>query len=346
MRPGKELSQAEGGNYHMGNLRLLLSLSTLLLFASLGGSPDLLGQGNRPYLLRVNVDWVTIPFWAHDRLGRPVEHFCREDLLLLEDGEPQAISTLETKRVPLTMAVLLDCSESMGKHARAMKAAIHLLEDNIEGADHIAVLSISNNPRLLLDFTGDFEQIRHALDDSLIKLEGASNISDTIFWASHLLSARPPEERKVIFLISDGNGNRGDDTRALKSLKSSGTMLLGTSIGHTSHLFGGAESLHRMIRDSGGRIMGWSADREINAANFRKEFRIARSQFQIGYVPLKKRRDGKWRQIELLLAPNSPDVPRGITISAPSGYPSPQPVGLALSSDFFLIRSNPQKPED
>jgi VWFA-related protein len=215
----------------MGNFRLLLSLLTILLFASFGDSPELLGQGNLPYLLRVDVDWVTIPFWAHDRLGHPVEHFGREDLLLLEDGEPQAISTLEMKRVPLTMAVLVDCSESMGPHAYATNAAIRLLEDNIEEADHIAVLSFSSNPRLLLDFTGDVERIHRTLKDSARKLEGATNINDTIFLASRLLAARTPEERKIIFLISDGKGNRGDDVRALKSLKASGAMLMGAKIG-------------------------------------------------------------------------------------------------------------------
>lgn len=331
---------------HMGNSRLLLSLSTILLIASLGGSPGLLGQGNLPYLLRVDVDWVTIPFWAHDRLGRPVGHFCREDLLLLEDGQPQAISTLEMTRVPLTMTVLLDCSESLGTHARAMNAAIRLLEENIEEADHIAVLSISNNPRLLLDFTSNFSIIRRTLEDSSRKFDGASNINDTIFWAAHLLAARPPEERKIIFLISDGKGNRGDGTRALMALKSSGAMLMGTSIGLTSRLFGGVESLHRMIRDSGGQIIGWVSDREVNAVNFRKEFGIARSQFQIGYVPLNKRRDGKWRQIELLLAPGSPDLPRGITINAPPGYPSARRDGRARGSAFFLVYTIPQKPDD
>ncbi len=330
----------------MGNFRLPLSLSAILLLSSFEGSSELLGQANLPYSLRVDVNWVTIPFWAHDRLGRPIEHFCREDLLLLEDGQPQAISALEMTRVPLTMAVLLDCSESMVAHARAMHAAIRLTLDNIEETDHIAVLTISTSPRLLLDFTGDFARIRRALEDSSRKLEGASNINDTIFLASQLLAARPPEEHKIIFLISDGKGNRGDGVRAMRALKSSGAMLMGTSIGLTSRLFGGVESLHRMIRDSGGQIIGWVSNREDNAANFRQEFRIARSQFQLGYVPLNKTRDGKWRQIELLLAPNSPQLNRGIIISAPTGYPAPRPSSLAAGSAFFLIRDDPQKPED
>lgn len=326
--------------------QLLASLLFILLISSPRGSPGLLGQGSFPYLLRVDVDWVTIPFWAHDRLGRPIEHFRREDLLLFEDGQLQAISALERTRVPLTMAVLLDRSESMTGHTREMNAAIHLLEEYIEKSDQVAVLSISNNPQLILDFTGDFSRIRRVLEDSSRVLEGASNINDTISLASNLLAARPPEERKVIFLISDGKGNRGDGTRALKTLKSSRATLMGTSIGLTSHLFGGVESLHRMIRDSGGQIIGWVSDRELNAANYRKEFGIARSQFQIGYVPLNKRRDGKWRQIELLLDPGSPDLPRGITINAPPGYSSARNDGPARGSAFFLVHTNPQKPDD
>jgi Ca-activated chloride channel family protein len=325
----------------MGKNRSLVMLAGLGILLQLG-TARLLGQRIPPYFLQVDVDWITVSFGAFGWHGRPVENLHKEDLILLEDGQVQVISAFERVPVPLTMVVLLDSSESMKNHAREERAACHLLSSKLEKVDHVAVLGFSDNPQLILDFTSDLPAIHRVLEEFPLEFRGASNINDSIFFASRLLSARPPEERKIIFLISDGQGNRGDNFRAETVLQSVRASLMGFSIGMTSQLFGGVESLHRMIRNSGGRMVGLTPDKNLNAANLSREFWIARGQYQLSFASSNPKRDGKFRQLELMLDARSPRFSLGIYIEAPHGYLAAQSGAPSLDSPAILISTKPE----
>jgi VWFA-related protein len=272
------------------------------------------------FQLRLEVNLVTIPFTATDSHHRLVADLNREDLSFFEEDVQLPIQSLEFNPQPLGIVVLLDQSESMEAHAAQLQSATRVLEKLLHPGDQVAIVRFSGLPELVQPFTSDPVVLHRAFQRAGEQFAGPTNINDSLYFASRLTRSLPAETRKVFFLISDGQGNQGDEERAWQEFQKSHAILLGLAVGNTSHQFGGVEILHRMVRETGGSIASFARGLTRSLEEVSRQFHRVRSRYLLGFSPGSPRGEGQFRRLRLEVASSSPLQSRGICFNVPSGY--------------------------
>jgi Ca-activated chloride channel homolog len=277
--------------------------------------------------LKVDVDYITLSLSAKDKNRRYVDNLKKEDLELFEDEVSQQITHFDLEPMPLSLVVLLDVSESTGPFFREIETTARILSDLLEPQDEATVIAFSDLPSTLQEFTSNKGKLLNALERDRREFSGATNINDSVYLAAKKLSSVNSNKRRLILLISDGKGNRGEAERAVGELKTSEATVLGVGLGLTSKLYRGAVTLSRLAKETGGNLLFYSRD-----SDFKKSLRAAlqqvRSQYSIGYVSSNKKRDGRFRRLKVEISRNSPLVSNGVIIQIPSGYFAPSDSAL------------------
>jgi Ca-activated chloride channel homolog len=175
-----------------GVMRIILTLLGVLLVLS-------------PVALRAQSDknLVSVPVSVSDREGRYLTGLKKDDFTILEDGKEQKISFFATEDEPVSIALLLDTSEStkavLDQIREAAKDFIELLNKN----DQCLVATFDSEVKVLEPFTSD----REALKKSLDKIRTDEREGTVVFSAvdkiarEHFVRA---QGRKVIVILSDG----------------------------------------------------------------------------------------------------------------------------------------------
>ncbi|PYV88411.1 MAG: hypothetical protein DMG05_15655 [Acidobacteria bacterium] len=313
-------------NWSLEGHSLLLSLVFLLSAVSWG--LDALAQSETNFALsshglKVDVDLVTLSFSVKDKNKRYVENLRKEDVVLLEDEISQEIAFFEFEPTPLSLVVLVDVSESTGPFAKQIETTSRIVSDLLNPQDEAAVIAFSTVPSLLQEFTHSRNRVLTGLERACQKFSGATNINDSIYLASRKLNSAETNHRRVILLISDGVGNRGERERALKELRTSGATLIGIGLGLTSRLFRGAVGLSQWVKETGGNLLLYSVKPDLKK-ELKATLEQIRSQYAIGYVSNNKNKDGRFRRLRVEISRNSPLAPIYVVIQNPEGYFAPQ----------------------
>jgi Ca-activated chloride channel family protein len=313
-------------------------LLILLLFFT--GVPAIAQKDSLPLFssttLRVDVDLVNVAFNVFDKNQRQVENLQKGDLDLYEDEVRQEISLFGQESTSLSVIVLMDTSESLAPFIKQVESLNRLLPSVFEPGDEVAVITFSDSPIMLLDFTEDKTKVRTALEHQLllspkvplrnasdsIFIGGSTNINDSVYIASKKLEMSGSEKRKMIVLLSDGQGNRGDSVRAYDELRVSGATLMSIGLGLTSKFRRSPMLVNRWIKDTGGALLLYSPEPELRE-NLQSVFRKVRSRYGIAYSPSNKKKDGQYRRIRMEVSKNSPYALRNLTIRGPQGYFAP-----------------------
>ena len=306
-----------------GSLSLLLGVTAILLglVADVAAQSDL--RWDLPnQTLQVNVNLVTFNFRATDKHWQNVGGLKKEDVIVYEDEVRQEIISFETEPVPVSLAVLVDASDSTRPFSKQIETTSHVLLDLLGEQDEAAVIAFSNFPDLLQEFTHDKGAVRSALHRANNFLSGATNISDSIYLAARKLSAIPSWKRKVILLISDGKGNRGDRERAFGQLKASQATLLGIGVGLTAKPYRASLLIAQWARETGGNCLFYSPEMELRR-KLQDALDTVRCQYAAAYVPSNRRRDGSFRRLRVEISQESPIASKKVSLQGPDGYYAP-----------------------
>jgi len=109
--------------------------------------------------LKVNVDLVTLSFSVKDKSRRYVRDLTREDVILLEDDVSQDIVFFDCQKVPLSLVVLVDVSESTEPYSNEIKTISRAIADLLHAEDEAAVIAFSDVPMLLQEFTDNRDSL-------------------------------------------------------------------------------------------------------------------------------------------------------------------------------------------
>ena len=156
----------------------------------------------RPYL-RVGLTVTVV-----DRQGKPARGLTQADFRVLEDGDEFALADFglegERRDRPLSVAVLLDFSYSMGGQVKKVREAAQALLSSLRPGDEIMVAKFNDELTVLQDFTGDPGDPARTL-----KKVGAAFGGTAIFRSIEktLRDLRVRAGRKVILVVSDGLDN-------------------------------------------------------------------------------------------------------------------------------------------
>ena len=117
----------------------------------------------------VDRGWIRVGLTATvtDRAGRPVTGLGRDDFVVTENDKPIDLSDFGPEEGrsdrPLSVAVLLDLSGSMGSQIKDVEKAARALLSGLRAGDEIMVAKFNDQLTVLQPFTGDPRDLDRSL---------------------------------------------------------------------------------------------------------------------------------------------------------------------------------------
>ena len=158
---------------------------------------------------RSSVELTSITATVLDGEGRLVTDLPLDAFEVYEDGELQRVTHFTRDRVPISLGVLLDISDSMfGRRIADARVAVErFLTGLIEPADEFSILAFNHAPRLVTGWTRGRAEVHEMLEG--LRPSGGTAAYDAIVAALPLFEARG-NQRAALLLISDGADTASD----------------------------------------------------------------------------------------------------------------------------------------
>jgi len=170
--------------------------------------------GRQTRVFRGGVELVTTPVTVTDSEGRLVATLGPDEFTISEDGIPQPIVHFSKERVPVSVCLALDMSDSMfGRRIDdARTALIEFLDHLLAPEDETALVLFNHQPIVAATWTTDRARIRARLLD--INPGGGTAIYDAVKATLPLFHQRR-HPRAAVVVVSDG-ADTASDTTALQ----------------------------------------------------------------------------------------------------------------------------------
>jgi Ca-activated chloride channel family protein len=263
----------------------------------------------------LSVNLVNVYLSAMDSKGHFITDLKPGDLILKENGAAQSIThfsnftqeesdKLGEKDVPLTLALVMDKSTSMGMTIQGsnkmdiVKNAAFRLLDELKKDDRMMLISFNDLPSEESPLTDDKKAISKDLLFQSVE-GGDTALLDSIYFALDKLKNQ--QGRKMIVVFSDGEDTASKLTldEVVSNLVASdvtvlafGTMSLGTNS------MRGRYVLQKLADTSGGYAFFPTSLASLKEV-MEKLRQGMRSQYSLGYKPTNTTRDGSWRIIDI-----------------------------------------------
>ena len=324
------------------------------------GSVPQTGESGREELFKLQktVSFVTVPVTVKDDEGKLVDGLLQKDFSVYEDGIKQQLRLFTSDPFPLSTALIIDqgMSDIVLKKVNQTFAA---LGGSFGPFDEVAVFTYGNTVNQRSDF-GNSTRMEIALQrikDEHGQNSGASVVggpfgsgastnskpmpgstqvltpakesyvlNDAILAAAQNLARRPRENRKIIFVISDGKeyGSRATYAQVLKVLLTDEIAVYAIGVDSAAMPvyskiekaripgFGYSNILPRYTNATGGDVLNEFSKESIESA-YQRITMEARNQYTLGYNTAQKP-SSNFRDIEVRV-----DRP-GLLVTAKHGY--------------------------
>lgn len=272
---------------------------------------------------RKDVDLVLVPVSVTDPMNRLVTGLEKDNFLLSDNGQPQEIRHFSSEDAPISLGVIFDVSGSMSNKIDKSRDAVVEFFRTANPQDEFFIITFSEKPELLADFTQNIEDIQNRL--VYVQPKGRTSLLDAIYLGmTRMRKAR--YEKKALLIISDGGDNHSRYTEGeIKSMvKESDVQIYGIGLYDrdfkTAEEREGPELLSEVTEVTGGRTFAIGSVNELADVATKIGIEL-RNQYVLGYRPTNPARDGKWRKIKVKLNP-----PKGLPplhVYAKTGYYAP-----------------------
>jgi VWFA-related protein len=158
---------------------------------------------------RSGIEVIRITATVFDAEGNLVAGLPRDVFEVYEDGAGQTVTQFTNERVPVSLAVLLDASDSMyGRRIQDAREAVeHFLFELLDPSDEFLLLAFNHRPSVLTEWTRAKDVVQPALSN--LQPFGGTALYDAVMTSLPLIANRK-EQRAAILLISDGADSASD----------------------------------------------------------------------------------------------------------------------------------------
>ena len=165
------------------------------------------------FRFKSGVELINVTVTVVDSNGRFVSGLRKEDFAVYEDDQPQAVTHFSGERVPVSLGIALDSSQSMsGEKMQEAKNALDRFFYELFGPqDEFFLYRFSDDPVLLQDWTSDRSVLSRALNR--VFPMGRTAMFDAVADSVPLVQ-KGHNRKKALIVISDGN-----DTMSRTSLR-------------------------------------------------------------------------------------------------------------------------------
>ncbi|HEY3972994.1 MAG TPA: VWA domain-containing protein [Candidatus Sulfotelmatobacter sp.] len=252
------------------------------------------------FVFRKDVDEVMLHASVIDDKQHIVTTLDRGAFTVYEDGKPQNIISFHQLDVPVSMGILIDNSGSMReKRAKVNQAVLNLVRAS-NPKDEVFIVNFNDEYYLDQDFTNDLLKLKDALEK--IDARGGTALYDAIVASAEHLKRFARLEKKVLFVVTDGEDNASNETleQAVKHLQEeNGPSVYAIGIlGDEEHPKRARKALEIIAQHTGGIAFFPKTLDEVDEIS-RTVAHDIRNQYAIGYKPSNPRSNGGFRQIRV-----------------------------------------------
>jgi Ca-activated chloride channel family protein len=275
--------------------------------------------------IKLKADLITVITSVTDSSGNQFNDLTQSDFQLYEDNKLQDIAGFYREgQIPLRLIFLFDTSSSIRHRFEfEQRAAAQFFRNVMRSGDQAALMSVSTESRIELQFTPDVDQLVSAIGQ--LKAQGATALYDGMISAAKYL--RPSEGRHVMVVLSDGSDTVSTSTlaQALAEAQKSDVAIYGvhsTGVAPSASVqdLAGEFVMKTMCEDTGGRAFfpPIYEDQKKEARDLDEIYkRLAaevRAQFVLTYYSKSEAKPGTFRPIRV-------EVKRpGVQVRARRGY--------------------------
>src|SRR5271155_1520361 len=180
---------------HQGLIALMLLLSPRTVAHAQEAGSSL----PSPATIHVSVDRINVGVTVTDAHGRSVRALRGQDFHVFDNGVEQPLTGFIPSDDPAQVVLLIESSATdylLAKFGKSPFSGADNLLKNISAVDRVAIVTYSDRPRIVLDFTPDKTQARRVLERinaevaSLHPVEGfgmldldlSSSLASTVDW--------------------------------------------------------------------------------------------------------------------------------------------------------------------
>jgi Ca-activated chloride channel family protein len=298
--------------------------SVVLFLAALVDAAAPAAQDQAAPVFTSHSDLVQVHVNVFDGNSDAVPSLQKENFLIFEDGRVQEITFFSSEDVPVAAGLVLDNSSSMITRSRLVVAGAMAFADTSHPEDELFTIHFNEHVRFglpgSLSFTSSRPILRNAL--STLRAGGKTALHDAVIAAlDHVEKAG--HQKHAIIVLSDGDDNASTHDRDAMYERARQSDAIIYAVATSDPRQGGDGNpavLKRLAQIGGGLAYFPDSDQETVAA-FSEIAENIRRGYSIGYVPTNTARDGRWRNIKVMVrAPG-----KRLSARARDGYTAPGP---------------------
>lgn len=289
-------------SYGQSSLDNVHVVSPARMVVATGPSVGLTASPIHP-IIRKSVDLVLVPVTVTDPMLRLVTGLRQDNFQVFENKKPQEIRHFSSEDAPVSIGIIVDTSGSMADKMERVREAVKEFCDSANPQDEFFIITFSDEPRLVQDFTDSPDDLEKNLVFAAPK--GRTALLDAVYMGIKKMR-EAKYSKKALLVISDGGDNHSRYTEhELKSaVKEADVMIYAIGIFDryvpTQEERLGPELLSNISETTGGRafVLENTAQMPLLAHRIGAELR---TQYVIGYRPENSPHDGKWHKISVKL---------------------------------------------
>ncbi len=284
--------------------------------ASAAQNPEATDSG--VFVFRKQVEEVVLHATVVDDKQHIVTTLDKGDFNVYEDGHPQTITSFRHEDIPVSMGIVVDNSGSMREKRQKVNAAALNLVRSSNPNDEVFIVNFNDEYYLDQDFTSNINKLKAGLEQ--IVARGGTALYDAVVASADHLKKEGKLEKKVIFVVTDGEDNESAETleQAVRRLQGDGgpTVYAIGILESEEHPKHARRALQIMSARTGGLAFFPKTLDEVDAIS-RTVAHDIRTQYTIGYKPTTPKNQGGYRQVKVDARSRSYGK---LTVRTKSGY--------------------------
>src|SRR5581483_10621354 len=237
------------------------------------------------FVFRAEVQEVMLHATVLDDKQRLVTNLDKSAFTVFENNQPQTIKSFRHEDIPVALGIVIDNSGSMReKRDRVNKAAVNLVRASNPN-DQVFVVNFNDEYYLDQDFTSNINKLKEALEK--VESRGGTALYDAVVASADHLKKNAKLERKVLFVVTDGEDNASRESleqAILRLQQENGPTVYAIGILGEEKQRRARRALQEMAARTGGVAFLPRTVEEVDEISSTVAHDI-RNQYTIGYQP-------------------------------------------------------------
>jgi len=251
------------------------------------------------FVFKKEVEEVVLHATVSDNKNHVVMNLGKGDFSVLENNQPQTITSFRHEDIPVAMGIIIDNSGSMReKRDKVNKAAVNLVRSS-NPQDQVFVVNFNDEYYLDQPFTNNINLLREALEK--VEARGGTALYDAIVASADYEKKQARLQKKVLFVVTDGEDNASQETleKAVRRLQEeNGPTVYAIGLLGEERARRARRALETIAEKTGGMVFLPKTLDEVDEIS-RSVAHDIRSQYTIGYKPSTPKSVGGYRTIRV-----------------------------------------------